>query len=206
MIYAVSPLSFICCKDLPILVATLAHNPPVYVYSAIFQEYAVNKTETSSSRLSLGSPAHPPIITGAADGRIRVWKGSSLVGDLIVGEGGEGGGGMRRSAQARNNRRGSIREGDIDTEYRVDSNDIPHYGGMVQALAIDVRSKYLFSGDSRGEILIWRPNNSGWYQLLRKFRKGRMMFDLKCILRTYMSHELYDQHLEFILYFVLSLF
>ena len=154
--------------------ATLAHNPPVYVYSAIFQEYASHKSESSASRLSLGQASPPPVITGAADGRIRVWKGTRLVGDLLIGEG-EGGGGEMKPAAGGNGRRGSIREMDIDTEHRVDPNDVPHYGGMVQSLAIDVRSKYLFSGDSQGQILIWRPNNSGWYQLLRKFRKGNSL-------------------------------
>ena len=150
-------------QDLPVLVATLAHNPPVYVYAAIFQEYASASAHNNSSQM-------PQIITGAADGRIRVWKGTNLVGDLTVTEGE----GMRKSASSTSgrSRRGSIRETDIDTAYRVECHEVPHYGGKVQALAIDIRSKYMFSGDSRGEILIWRPNNSGWYQLLRKLRKG----------------------------------
>ena len=87
-------------------------------------------------------------------------------------------GGIRKSSSANRIRRGSICENDIDTQYRIEVDDIPHYGGKVQALAIDVRSKYLFSGDSRGQILIWRPNKTGWYQYLRKFRKGIWKYPL----------------------------
>ena len=116
---------------------------------------------------------HPNVITGSADGRIRVWKGNTLAGDLVVGEGG----GVKKSpAGDRRSRRGSIREDDVDTDYRVDSDSVPHYGSLVQALAIDVRSKYLFSGDSSGRILVWRMNNSGWYQMLRHFVKGKWQF------------------------------
>ena len=64
--------------------ATLAHNPPVYVYSAIFKEYSSRDSDSNFGKL----PLHPPVITGAADGRIRVWEASKLTSDLIIGEGG----------------------------------------------------------------------------------------------------------------------
>jgi hypothetical protein len=31
--------------------------------------------------------------------------------------------------------------------------------------------RYLISGDSEGDILAWRCDNKGWYQLLRKFKR-----------------------------------
>ena len=52
------------------------------------------------------------------------------------------------------------------------STAITPHQGKVHSLVIDVRSRYLLSGDSMGCILIWRTDASGWYQLLRKFRKG----------------------------------
>ena len=36
-------------------------------------------------------------------------------------------------------------------------------------------NRFVFSGDSEGAILVWRPDRStgdGWYQLLRRLRKG----------------------------------
>ena len=38
-------------------------------------------------------------------------------------------------------------------------------------MAIDERSRYLISGDSTGDITVWRCDNKGWYQLLRKLRR-----------------------------------
>ena len=51
------------------------------------------------------------------------------------------------------------------------SDDVAPHGGRVNALCIDKRSKYLMSGCSDGEILVWRLDRNGWYNLLRKFKR-----------------------------------
>lgn len=70
----------------------------------------------------------------------RVWDGGHLLGDLTISAGVGGTGGGRR-AKSRNE--GEDEEGTMAGIYkhRPDSTDVPHLGCMVQALAIDKRSK-----------------------------------------------------------------
>lgn len=50
----------------------------------------------------------------------------------------------------------------------------PAHRHRVQSLAINERSRYLFSGDSAGEVLIWRLDNQNQYKLLRKLRRDSL--------------------------------
>mmetsp|Transcript_2505 Transcript_2505/g.3848 ORF Transcript_2505/g.3848 Transcript_2505/m.3848 type:complete len:1065 (+) Transcript_2505:68-3262(+) len=145
----------------PQLVSVMAHTPPVYVYTAVFQEYGTNAPDCSTT-------GHAKVVSGGHDGRLRVWSQSDFVGDLTIGK-----------SQA------SRQDSDGDVLPRPGYVDVPHMGFMVQALAIDVRSKYMFSGDSGGNILIWRPDNSDWYQLLRKFKKDDLCGRSICSMTVY---------------------
>lgn len=42
---------------------------------------------------------------------------------------------------------------------------------MLYCYALLCSVRFLISGDAMGEILAWRADATGWYQLLRKFRK-----------------------------------
>eukprot|EP01035_Chromulina_nebulosa_P017824 gene17824-23435_t len=55
--------------------------------------------------------------------------------------------------------------------YISNKDKISPHQARIQAIVIDERSRYLISGDAVGEIYIWRTDNRGWYELLRKFRK-----------------------------------
>ncbi len=60
------------------LVQTLTTTPPLFIYCAIFQEYG------TSSDSSTRSAALPKIITGASDGRLRVYNNGSHVGNIRI--------------------------------------------------------------------------------------------------------------------------
>lgn len=47
----------------------------------------------------------------------------------------------------------------------------PPHERAVQALAIDQKSRYLFSGDALGAVLMWRQDAQGWYQIMRRLKK-----------------------------------
>jgi WD40 repeat protein len=49
--------------------------------------------------------------------------------------------------------------------------DMAPHSGAVNSLALDERTRHLFSGDSVGAIFVWRLDAAGTYQLLRKIRK-----------------------------------
>ncbi len=142
--------------------ATLQHVPPCFVYSAIFQEFGtvgVSKLKGAQSKFAVSTyysidhgrlvRNNPPrVITGSADGTLRVWDCAT-------------------SAQL-----GYITSD--DNNFSKDPNYIPYaaHDHRVQALVIDERSRYLFSGDSDGDINVWRidpKDPKAWFQLLRKF-------------------------------------
>lgn len=149
----------------------------VYVYSGVFQEFGPSLTLGSyfnplglsinhnSPLATIGSGTlelsqwqeHmtallqapvPRVIVGAADGRIRVFDEGELAGYIRVVEQAEG-----------------------KTAEPGDAVDFSPHDGCVNSLALDERTKYLISADSVGDILVWRQDSQGWYQLLRKLRK-----------------------------------
>jgi hypothetical protein len=96
----------------------------------------------------------PRVIVGAADGRLRVFDGTELTGYIRVVE-------QQSSGDS---------AGDPNDEKNKAVDFSPH-DGCVNSLALDERTKYLISADSVGDVLIWRQDSKGWYQLLRKLRK-----------------------------------
>jgi len=62
------------------LLAELSHSPPVFIYSAIFQEYSSSKGLLQADRKC------PRVISGASDGRIRMWNGAQLEGECTTGK------------------------------------------------------------------------------------------------------------------------
>jgi WD40 repeat protein len=87
------------------------------------------------------------ILTGASDGRIRVWQGKhTLLGEVT----------FNTTASS-------------PTE--ASQASFAAHDGRIHSMVIDERSRYLFTGDNKGDITVWRLDNKGWYQLLRKFRK-----------------------------------
>ena len=141
-------------------VANMRHMPLVHVYCAVFQETTL-PTAAPTSMSSDGSPSQdkdgasaksekhfiPTVVTGASDGHLRVWSGSAYQGSLLI-----RGGGQSKSLED------SICE------------EAPHFFA-VQDVTIDTRTRYLLSGDAGGNIMLWRLDAHGWYNLLRKFKK-----------------------------------
>lgn len=155
----------------------------VYAYSGVFQEFGPSLTIASYfNPLGLSSTLNSPlamvgngtleysqwqehmnallqapvprIIVGAADGRIRVFDESELTGYIRV-------------IEEADTTSSSKKDGDANSEM-VDFS--PH-DGCVNSIALDERTKYLISADSVGDVLVWRQDSNGWYQLLRKLRK-----------------------------------
>jgi WD40 repeat protein len=144
----------------PFLVHTLVASPPVFTYCAVFQDQARSSFTNTNSTTTLGAAASaaaaavgdaaedgsayaiasrnldatstvPRIITGAADGKLRVWDGSQLKGYIVIAhkdgdKGEEGGGGGDKDKN--NKHEGSV----------VDYS--PH-DGHVNSLVIDERSR-----------------------------------------------------------------
>lgn len=145
----------------PKCIANLTLPTAVYAYCGLFQELGNNNNnttltmpiavmdmttwQTNMSKM-LASPV-PRIIIGAADGRLRVFDDGVLCGHIVV--------------QDSNASSGS------DTE----SQDFSPHDGAIHCVAIDERTKYLITADSVGDILVWKLDARGWYQLLRKLRK-----------------------------------
>ncbi|KAJ1420494.1 WD40-repeat-containing domain protein [Ochromonadaceae sp. CCMP2298] len=150
----------------PTLVHTLTASPPVYTYCGVFCDHPRAGASTGAGGPDLpdgGSLANsvalnpgllssiyasttaivPRIITGGADGKLRVWDGSSFLGYVHV---------TRKDEEA-------------------DAVDYSPHEGQVNSIVIDERSRYMISADSAGDILAWRYDAKGWYQLLRKFKR-----------------------------------
>jgi WD40 repeat protein len=137
----------------PYLRYTLAATPPLFVYCTAFQEYAspsvppppavpgtANVSESFEKQYTSarsGPPTEymdghvravcPRVITGSADGRLRVWDGESFMGCIK----------SERSVSAAARASASAASG---TEDDLDDDFAPH-DGKVQAIAIDERTK-----------------------------------------------------------------
>jgi WD40 repeat protein len=99
----------------------LTHFPAVFIYAAIFQEFPIANGAPASES------ACPPVLTGAEDGCIRVWGEQGLqLGQLTVAAAG------------------------LTAPGKGEAVTVQPHQGMVQALVIDARTKYLLSGDSKG--------------------------------------------------------
>jgi len=134
-------------------------SPPAYMYSAVFQEFAPNirggasnivNNITIQEEFLAGKQRNelPRVIAGGSDGRIRVWDEAVFKGYISA-----------------------------EDEAELSANDsapAAHNGCRVQALAIDSRSRYLISGDSVGNLFVWRTDSKGWYQLLRRFKQDEV--------------------------------
>lgn len=170
----------------PCIKCILSLPASVYAYSGLFQEFGpglsiasyFNPLGLSSAQSSplallggvtmelsqwyehmnalLQAPV-PRVIIGAADGRIRVFDDSELMGYIRVVE----------QPQSEDIHKPVIDENGGTMDFS------PH-DGCVNALALDERTKYLISADSVGDVLVWRQDKKGWYQLLRKLRKETM--------------------------------
>lgn len=150
--------------DRPSVLHTLINTPPGFVYAAIFQEYSAATLGGGASSMAFASGLSgvgisdltetarnplPRVITGSADGRIRVWEKSALKGFIVM-KGGHEGNGM------------DAPPAHTDAEGKV---------CRVQALTIDERSRYLISGASDHSIYVWKRDDSGWHQLQRTFKQ-----------------------------------
>jgi len=151
----------------PTLLHTLVTSPPVYTYCGVFQDQPRASLASAHSqsesldllRQSTASAHHraehydfkdkplvvPRVITGSADGKLRVWDGSEMVGYVVV----------------------TNKDKDADKE----SVDYSPHDGQINSIVIDERSRYMITGDSFGDIFAWRCDTNGWYQLLRKFKR-----------------------------------
>eukprot|EP00605_Chrysophyceae_sp_TOSAG23-4_P000238 GSChrysophyteH1.ASY1.ANO1.275.1 assembled CDS len=129
--------------DEPFCLYAHVTKPPAYMYSACFQEYAPSPRNAKPNIKSRNDL--PKVIAGGSDGRIRVWNGGNFEGYITV-----------------------------ENEEDFGANDTApaaHNNARVQSLVIDSRSRYLISGDSLGNIFVWRTDSHGWYQLLRRFKQ-----------------------------------
>ena len=132
---------------------TLSTSPPVYIYSVVFQEFALSATSSSiEGGLIKKVPSVPPIIAGASDGRLRVWKDGKFSGYISV---------------------------DEKDDMKHAHEPVAHVNARIHAVTIDRRSRYLLSGDSAGEIFVWRLDPKGQYQLLRRFKQDQPKLTLK---------------------------
>jgi WD40 repeat protein len=162
----------------PTLLHTLTASPPVYTYCGVFCDHpragASAGAGTASVDLSGGLPGEdggvdggslsnsvsvmpgqlssiyasttsvvPRIVTGGADGKLRVWEGSTFMGYVHV----------------------------THKDEETNAVDYSPHDGQINSIVIDERSRYLISADSAGDILAWRYDAKGWYQLLRKFKR-----------------------------------
>ncbi len=132
---------------------TLTTSPPVYLYSVVFQEFALSAASSNSdgSLIKKIAPV-PPIIAGASDGRLRVWNDGKFSGYISV---------------------------DEKDDLKHAHEPVAHVNARIHSLTIDRRSRYLLSGDSAGEIFVWRLDPEGWYQLLRRFKQEPAQLTLK---------------------------
>lgn len=160
-----------CLSSYPIS-HVMSHVPPVYIYSCVFWKESDNEFV---SKHKLMSNAHTSsstnmstnnrIITGAADGKLRVWEHGELLGYISI-----------NSASVNPSK---SRTDGTDADWNGDG--MAHHSAIT-ALTIEESTKYLISGDSDGIVLIWKieyfTNPSGeqkhksWYRILRKLRTG----------------------------------
>ena len=107
---------------MPKLLYTLRTSPPAFVYCGVFQETAPAASTlpplTEKERLTeIEQATVPRVITGASDGRLRVYDGAEMVGYICVRD--------KDNAEA-------------------EEDDSPHEG-QINSIVIDERSKYVLS-------------------------------------------------------------
>lgn len=145
-----------CHAPTPRALHTMTTSPPAYIYSVVFKEYATSSASALASSneafsIKQASPC-PPVIAGGSDGRLRQWSNGRFEGYISV---------------------------DEKDSYEHASAPVAHHRARVNTVTIDRRSRYLLSGDSTGEILVWRLDQNGWYQLLRRFKQEPTPLTLK---------------------------
>ena len=131
------------------------------VYTTVFQELGtiggstlqanigqISVVDAQERMKTMEMSAVPRIITGSADGRLRVWESGKHLGYISVP--------MERDG--------------IEDVSGYD-NDFPPHSAQVNCVAVDERSRYLLSADAAGDILAWRCDIKSWYQILRKFKR-----------------------------------
>jgi WD40 repeat protein len=150
-------------------------SPPAFVYAVALVESLGIRRQRSGARATVtgntgageskeGRSVSPPraasspevqpahrmrVLSGSSDGRIRVFEVTGThCGELLT----------------------------YDPTASASGSAIfaPHEGA-VHDLVVDPKSKYLFSGDSVGAILVWRMDSLGWYQLMRRLRKDDLL-------------------------------
>jgi len=118
----------------------------------------------AAERIKELSAAPPPaVITGSSDGKLRLFASNSaqLQGFIAV---------ERRADPAnKTNTNSSSSTNNSDAVRNLHS--APPHDGLVLSLVLDQRSRYLVSGDSCGDVLLWRCDARGWPQLLRRLRR-----------------------------------
>lgn len=144
----------------PKLLHTVSTSPPAFIYSVAFKEYAVSSaasgliaSSTEGLNIKTVKPC-PSVIAGASDGRLRQWNNGKFEGYISV---------------------------DEKDSYANASAPIAHHRARINTVTIDKRSRYLLSGDSMGEILVWRLDQNGWYQLLRRFKQEHSPLNTKLL-------------------------
>lgn len=100
----------------PSIMYILSSSPPAYTYTAVFQEQMISTALSAMGDDKKRELLPPRIITGGADGRLRVWDDGVMKGFIVV------------SYKGR------------DGKQEVD--DSPHEG-QVNSIVIDERSRYI---------------------------------------------------------------
>ena len=98
----------------PSLLFSLVTSPPVYTYTGVFQDQ-ISPIQVGGWTDPTGRTRVPRIITGSADGKLRVWDGPELRGLVVV-----------------NNKDKDTGDGDVDYS--------PHEG-QINSIVIDERSR-----------------------------------------------------------------
>jgi WD40 repeat protein len=68
----------------PSLICSMVSSPPVYTYTGVFQDQSSPSPVGGLVDPTGRYPTVPRVITGAADGKIRVWDGPEMVGYVVV--------------------------------------------------------------------------------------------------------------------------
>ncbi|CAM9948052.1 unnamed protein product [Discosporangium mesarthrocarpum] len=130
----------------PMLLCTLQHVPPTFVYDAIFQPLAIDASRTAhvpGKPHSWSGEECSLVVTGAYDHHLRLWD----IGEISAG--GQG------------------------TELGTLSGKVVHES-HVNAIVYDAKNGRLYSGDGGGLIVVWRRTAKGRqpnaYSVLRKVR------------------------------------
>jgi hypothetical protein len=170
----------------PTLLYALTSYPPVFVYSVVFQEFGMSGKVASTAIASTITQSH------LGHGYAVINYGSDFLANLVyrleskTADENEPKHKLYDFNKERKNGVPRVISGSSDGRIRVwewnnylgeigvragDGSMIPAHGCRIHSIVVDERSRYLLSGDNMGEIVVWRADNRGWYQMLRKFRK-----------------------------------